>query len=307
MADYQTHCVSCRRKIGKSCEEVHRWMDEPVKMMGKGHRVYRHDINRTPGLAEEIWNRKYKQGLTNITGDEAKEACIDHILLDKEKGDLPPEPELPLGIGVSFLYFPFYIMWLVMTSDSLFAGTFIFYNFIWLSFYAVIAGFTWGSGAVSFLPAFLYFALGFIFKVSWMVGLGTLGLFMTFMVGLADSNKQKCVFTKWECIFIHFLGIVAAILGGWLALNKTPWIILLVLLFLSLILSSKAFEEKEITIESRPEGSEKQPPKREKVYHCITCGAEISEDEYEENEGQCDNCVAEDTVYAGHFPELGFE
>ena len=39
--------------------------------------------------------------------------------------------------------------------------------------------------------------------------------------------------------------------------------------------------------------------KREtKVYHCITCGEEISKEEYEANGGQCDNCVVEDTVYA---------
>ena len=35
-----------------------------------------------------------------------------------------------------------------------------------------------------------------------------------------------------------------------------------------------------------------------KVHRCVTCGVEISKEEYEENEGQCDNCVAEDTVYA---------
>lgn len=38
--------------------------------------------------------------------------------------------------------------------------------------------------------------------------------------------------------------------------------------------------------------------KETKTYRCITCEAEISKEEYERNEGQCDNCVAEDTVYA---------
>lgn len=34
----------------------------------------------------------------------------------------------------------------------------------------------------------------------------------------------------------------------------------------------------------------------EDVYECITCGAGISKEEYERNEGQCDNCVAEDNL-----------
>lgn len=95
MPDYQSHCESCQRKIGKSCGEVHRWMDEPVKMMGAGHRVYRHDIKRTPELAKKIWDRRYEQGLTDITGDEARETCIDHILLDKSGGELP-RIEIPM-------------------------------------------------------------------------------------------------------------------------------------------------------------------------------------------------------------------
>jgi hypothetical protein len=45
--------------------------------------------------------------------------------------------------------------------------------------------------------------------------------------------------------------------------------------------------------------------KKEKIYECITCGEEISEEEYEDNAGQCDNCVAEDTVYAAP-EEFGF-
>jgi predicted ATP-dependent serine protease len=45
--------------------------------------------------------------------------------------------------------------------------------------------------------------------------------------------------------------------------------------------------------------------KKKRVYECITCGEEISEKEYEDNAGQCDNCVAEDTVYAAP-EELGF-
>lgn len=40
-----------------------------------------------------------------------------------------------------------------------------------------------------------------------------------------------------------------------------------------------------------------RPPKppEEKPHRCITCGRRISEREHEDNAGQCDNCVLEDT------------
>ena len=47
----------------------------------------------------------------------------------------------------------------------------------------------------------------------------------------------------------------------------------------------------------QPEKSREQPPEKPegKVYRCITCGRRISEREHEDNAGQCDNCVLEDT------------
>jgi rubrerythrin len=52
-------------------------------------------------------------------------------------------------------------------------------------------------------------------------------------------------------------------------------------------------------------GKKPRKSKEGKVYRCVTCGEVISREEYEENEGQCDNCVAEDTVYAAP-DEFGF-
>ena len=53
----------------------------------------------------------------------------------------------------------------------------------------------------------------------------------------------------------------------------------------------------------QPEKSREQPPEKpeEKVYRCITCGRRISEREHEDNAGQCDNCVLEDTGTALSF------
>lgn len=47
----------------------------------------------------------------------------------------------------------------------------------------------------------------------------------------------------------------------------------------------------------RPKKSEIRQSQKfeEKVYRCITCERRISEREHEDNAGQCDNCVLEDT------------
>ncbi|MBA7593911.1 hypothetical protein ES703_00845 [subsurface metagenome] len=78
MPDHSTHCEQSYRKYGKRFSKLHAWMDAPVKGLGGGHRIYRHDLKRTPHEARELF------------GEFADHACIDHILLDKEKGDLPP-------------------------------------------------------------------------------------------------------------------------------------------------------------------------------------------------------------------------
>jgi hypothetical protein len=77
MPDHRTHCEQSYRKYGKKFSELHAWMDAPVKGLGVRHRLYRHDLKRTPSEAKELF------------GKFADHACIDHILLDMEKGDLP--------------------------------------------------------------------------------------------------------------------------------------------------------------------------------------------------------------------------
>jgi hypothetical protein len=46
-------------------------MDEPCTLLGKGHRVHRHDPIKTPPLAKELF------------GNLADEACLDHIRFDE--------------------------------------------------------------------------------------------------------------------------------------------------------------------------------------------------------------------------------
>jgi hypothetical protein len=61
------------KRYGKPFTELHQWMDEAVKVMGRGHRKYRHDPNITPIEAKRMF------------GENADNACLDHIILDTEE------------------------------------------------------------------------------------------------------------------------------------------------------------------------------------------------------------------------------
>lgn len=71
MPSHEEHCRDSVRKYGKAFSDLHHWMDEPSTLLGKGHRVYRHDPIRTPPLAKKIF------------GELADQACLDHIRLDE--------------------------------------------------------------------------------------------------------------------------------------------------------------------------------------------------------------------------------
>jgi len=48
-------------------------MDEPWEVLGKKHRMYRHDPRTTPKQARELF------------GEYADEACLDHIIRDNRE------------------------------------------------------------------------------------------------------------------------------------------------------------------------------------------------------------------------------
>lgn len=73
MPDLKIHEEDSLKKYGKKFTELHQWMDEPVKIMGRGHRKYRHDPNITPIEAKRMF------------GKNADNACLDHIILDTEE------------------------------------------------------------------------------------------------------------------------------------------------------------------------------------------------------------------------------
>lgn len=68
---HEEHCRESSRKYGKRFDNLHRWMDEPSAILGKKHRMYRHNPYVTPKKAKELF------------GEFADDACLNHIKLDR--------------------------------------------------------------------------------------------------------------------------------------------------------------------------------------------------------------------------------
>tara|TARA_Y100000310_G_C20357186_1_gene657232 strand:+ start:297 stop:620 length:324 start_codon:yes stop_codon:yes gene_type:complete len=70
MAWFNEHCEECQEKLGERFEQVHRWLDELARKVGKGkHRSARH----------------HKDGVEEVRkkwGDKAAQAAELHIMTD---------------------------------------------------------------------------------------------------------------------------------------------------------------------------------------------------------------------------------
>lgn len=84
MPNNEEHCADSLKRYGKTFAELHAWMDEPSFLLGSSHRRYRHDPNVTPDEAKAIF------------GENADNACLDHIRLDElESRNRIPNSDLP--------------------------------------------------------------------------------------------------------------------------------------------------------------------------------------------------------------------
>jgi len=88
MPSHEEHCQDSVRKYGKRFDDLHRWMDEPYEILGKRHRMYRHDPRTTPQEAKKLF------------GEYGDHACLDHIRLDYPR--LMHGKELNLGMDTDF-------------------------------------------------------------------------------------------------------------------------------------------------------------------------------------------------------------
>lgn len=75
MPSREEHCQDSLRKYGKRFDDLHSWMDEPGEILGKKHRMFRHDPKTTPLEAKKLF------------GEFADHACLDHIRLDQLSSD----------------------------------------------------------------------------------------------------------------------------------------------------------------------------------------------------------------------------
>ena len=81
MPRHEEHCQDSLTKYGKRFDALHKWMDEPSTILGKKHRIYRHNPYETPKKAKKLF------------GEFADDACLDHIRLDRtpvSKWIMPP-------------------------------------------------------------------------------------------------------------------------------------------------------------------------------------------------------------------------
>ena len=77
MPNYKEHCEHTLSKYGVSGEDIHTWMDEPVRFCGQSHRQFRHNSNTVKEVGR-IFGSRYGREL-------AENIAIDHIMLDMKQ------------------------------------------------------------------------------------------------------------------------------------------------------------------------------------------------------------------------------
>ena len=72
--DRLAHMEHSLERYGSKGEDIHAFLDEPVKMQGKAHREFRHDTE-TIRLVGKLFEKEYGREL-------AENIALDHIMLD---------------------------------------------------------------------------------------------------------------------------------------------------------------------------------------------------------------------------------
>jgi len=79
MPNHKTHCAISKKRTGYDFSELHTWIDEPSKKLGKNHRTVRHAWNETDKRTiKQYWDNKKGKGW----GDKAVIEWLFHISLD---------------------------------------------------------------------------------------------------------------------------------------------------------------------------------------------------------------------------------
>lgn len=77
LPDHEEHCQHTLKRYNVRGDDIHSFIDEPSKLAGQGHRIYRHDT-KTIKLVGEIFGGKYGR-------EVAESIALDHITADHEE------------------------------------------------------------------------------------------------------------------------------------------------------------------------------------------------------------------------------
>lgn len=76
MPNHEEHCEHSFKRYGVKGEDIHTFLDEPCRLVGQGHREFRHDT-KTIKLVGDIFGEKYGREL-------AESIALDHLTADHE-------------------------------------------------------------------------------------------------------------------------------------------------------------------------------------------------------------------------------
>lgn len=78
MPNHEEHCEHSFKRYRIRGDDIHKFLDEPCRMIGQNHREFRHDT-KTIKLVGEVFGQKYGRELS-------ESIALDHITADHEEG-----------------------------------------------------------------------------------------------------------------------------------------------------------------------------------------------------------------------------
>jgi type I restriction-modification system DNA methylase subunit len=79
MPNLYTHCAISKKRTGFDFKELHQWIDESQKELGKNHRKFHHSLNDSElKKIKKHWDREKGEGW----GDKAVIEWLFHIAID---------------------------------------------------------------------------------------------------------------------------------------------------------------------------------------------------------------------------------
>ncbi|KXB07747.1 hypothetical protein AKJ51_00090 [candidate division MSBL1 archaeon SCGC-AAA382A20] len=254
MPNREEHVRHCEELYEYGFEKVHAWMDGTVKSRGPTHRVDRHDINKTPDKAYEIFKNKVPKQYRKFIKDAVK----DHIELDKRGGDFTSAMQ-----GFNLIY-PITILYPI------------------IFFLIGVFGFLLRLEGVGVLGLWILYGGGFGFWI---------GIFFVISVNEGTNPKLQALGGFFFGLFFYILGLgISKLLGDSLSWTSHTIAVSIILIYLGSGIGVVYGSEKSPSKSNHNKftNSENHKPK------CVVCGRTLSDDDIREGRERCINCQVED-------------